>query len=251
MVTEYFGDYREPTAEEREIDTMKRQLVEQLRAETARVRESFGPVVRMHGDETVGFVSYDEFHVSDRAVRDYAAEKKEAEAEFANNEKQRMLVGTALIAMFPISIFIGNFLPVLGLYSFFIGIFCISAYGITCVWTNDAADKLERVDLTRSIASARGRSRGAIDWLAVGKKGVAFLDDEKRPGYASFEQFDSVYADTSARKLGFKVITDGVSRGYTLRYPHTIDIPTTRACVEDSVADYLVDAIVSLKAKAA
>ncbi|MBY3432745.1 hypothetical protein HFN89_00965 [Rhizobium laguerreae] len=37
----------------------------------------------------------------------------------------------------------------------------------------------------------------------------------------------------------------------TLRHPQTSDIPTTRACVEDSVADFISTAIAAGKARAA
>jgi hypothetical protein len=263
VVTEYLGTFAEPTVEERELADRKRQLVEQLREETGRVRESFGPVMRMHGDETVGFVSHDEWDTVERAAREFSESKKKAEEALAESEKHHGLIGTALFVATLASVGVGYYLDwMVGVLNFVVAAACIMPFALLKSWPDSARAKLEEIDLARSVAAARPRFKNygyvlgdrprEIEWLAVGREGVALLDDENRPSYVPYSRFSSVYADTQARHLGFKIAakTEGKLLIVTLSHPQTADIPTTRAYVEDSVADYIATAIAAFKSRA-
>ncbi|MBY3432744.1 hypothetical protein HFN89_00960 [Rhizobium laguerreae] len=156
MVTEYLGTAGEPTAEQRELASKKRQLVDALREETARVKESFLPVMRMHGDEVVGFVSHDEFDAVERAALEFSASKKKAAAALADSEKHHGWIGTALLLAMFASVANGLYQGgAAGCLTFVIAAACIMPFGLMKPWPDHARSKLKEIALARTLAAQR------------------------------------------------------------------------------------------------
>ncbi|MCS4088585.1 hypothetical protein [Rhizobium sp. BK176] len=267
MVTEYMGSVAEPTPEERELASRKRQLVDELREETSRIRESFGPIMKMHGDETIGFVAHDEFDTVERAAREYSDSKKKTEAALAESEKHHATIGgyifLSLLAAIGLGVYLGLAMAFL---TFIVAACCIMPFGFMKPWPDSVRAKLKDVNLVQSLAAQRPgfRLKGLkflvgdqpleIEWLAVGRSGVAFLDEDKRPSYVAFKDFLSVYADTQCRQVSMEIAVGRSAdeiETVTIQHPQTSDIPTTRAYAEDTVADFIATAIADAKTGAA
>jgi hypothetical protein len=258
MVTEHFGPIDEPTAEERDLASKKRELVDGLREETARARGSLLPVMRMHGDEVVGFAAYDEFDAVERAARAFSTAKKNFEVKLTKSEKHHGRIGSALLLSLLGSVGAGFYAgAAFGVLSFVVAAACAMPFGLMEPWPDHVRAKLMELSLERSLVAQRpsGRLFGfsflhrdeplEIEWIAVGRKGVAFLDVESRPTYVDFNDFSSIYANTQDRHVSFRIAGDksGDLLTVTLRRPGTTDIPTTRNHVEDTVADFIAAAI--------
>jgi hypothetical protein len=261
MVTEYFGARNDPTPEEQELAIAEGHLIPVLRDETQRVRLSLNQVMKMHGDVMSEFAAYDEFDAVKCASSVYSANKREVEIALARSEKHHRRIGTAVLVAFAISFGVGIWSGIGAAVTFFafLGLPVLSL-GLMEPWPDRVREKLREITLVGTVALHRHRgpqfgnifSREGktleIEWLGIGDKGLAFLNQKKRATFIDYSKVTAVFATAAKRQISvtFKG-EDGRDVTAALTRPQATDLPITRAYPEDTIADFIVDKIASAR----